>query len=544
MMKKIVAAGIVVFLVCTTVLGAQEDQLIRFSLFGSAIWAPFVYRGYGDLSPDGLLQEADERKTGQGPTFGVGTGPGDNYSAALGINFAGRDPSGRVGIDLSLRAVNNLRGNIDILGNGNIAQLWAYPFGDVLRLHFGLFSWGEMTGRVGGTGTLIGAYGGGVPFQPVDSSDTLGAMFILRPPSSAPDWITGLTIFASIGSSGGLDTAWGRHRQFAARTNLAMKHIFSNPQIGFGYRHDDFGLIRFQYVGSNYLWGQGIDYDRRTVSYPWYGESITVPNYFLPRRARVEPRIETAVNITAIPNINLDVGLSVPLQVAVRPDDFGDVNQTMIGPVWLADLGYRGKTTSWDNNRLAHREGDIWRAPIIIGGGIDFRTDAMPDFAFRLAFSMQFGEQVAFVGHSGTYEAGTKFQIGIQPQYTFSNVGTLAVSAGLRFHQNDTINGTIPTPFSTNDEIIALNSVMHNGMVDLGFSAMLTRTITTTSSIRVGIAMTLPVGGDRYRWHTDDWEGLGLTVPTDIKYFSQEVTERIRQGNLIIAIPIYLNINL
>jgi len=50
--------------------------------------------------------------------------------------------------------------------------------------------------------------------------------------------------------------------------------------------------------------------------------------------------------------------------------------------------------------------------------------------------------------------------------------------------------------------------------------------------------MTLPIGGDRYTWSVDDAEAAVLGIDAaDAIFFSKEVTERVKQGNLLLAIP-------
>ena len=525
---------------------------IKFQLRAEGVWAPFVFRGYGDLSQEGLLQDdpLSPRSGSWGPNYGVGGGPGNDIRALTSFRLWGTDPTQRVGLDISIR------GDIG-LNADTMSYVWAWPFREVLRVFFGQYNWTEMQGRIDGIGSFVGNYGiSGADriFQPV-ASDLFGALFIFTPPSIAPSWIQGLMAYVNFGVTGRLDPATGQYLHFAARSPEALKQIFSTPHTGIGYRHDSLGMVRIQYIASTYMWGGGFDYAKRVVSYPWYGTSLNT-FFYPPRRAQTEARLEMALNITAVSGINMDMGFSLPFAVTVRNNDDGIIqgttstpHETMLGPSWVTDLGWRGRRNSWSGDlRMASTIGDVWRAPTRIAFGMDFRPQDLSELGIRFVTQLEFGEEIAFVDGSPNYKAGFKWQLGVQPSYLFS-FGSLAMNVGFRFHQNDHFRQPADLDnsnftLSAHDMAIAEASLRHNGIFDLGLGLFFTKTIVPGASFRVGIAMSIPVGGDRYNWSTDDPDSIGLEVPEDIVYFGRDFTDRFKQGNFVIIIPIVLSVTL
>ena len=107
-MKKIVTLCFILLLICGAFLPAQEltnqeltaaerlkvveeviDSLpFKIAFNATGMYAPFLYRGYGDLSPEGLSQDPAymERKAAWGPAYGVGTA-GDGQGAFMGFEL-------------------------------------------------------------------------------------------------------------------------------------------------------------------------------------------------------------------------------------------------------------------------------------------------------------------------------------------------------------------------------------------------------------------------------------------------------------------------
>jgi hypothetical protein len=159
-MKNIATFSVVLLLVCGTVLTAQEaggspdskanreSPLINFEAYGKTIWAPFVYRGQGDM------RDMND-KSHYGPGYGVGGGPGweRDINAAVGFRVYS-DPGSNIGFDLGLRALpimgtNTEAGKFEIWTADNTAYIWARLFG-MFRMQFGAYQWDDLRGKIGG----------------------------------------------------------------------------------------------------------------------------------------------------------------------------------------------------------------------------------------------------------------------------------------------------------------------------------------------------------------------------------------------------------
>jgi len=545
----------------------RNELPVRFSLYANGIYAPFLYRGYGDLSPEGLTQHPDftERSPAWGPAYGAGSGGGANYGALMGFEMWGRDRTDRFGVNLNINASSNRGGGINLSGNDLTANLWAKPFGDIFEMYMGLYFWDELQNRregadrfmvergyirendmTEGMGAVMGNYGNTAVFDRVESANTLGLLLLFAPPSTVPDWARGFKAFINLGSSGGIDPAFNRFRDFGANTKNNWKHVFTRPHVGIAYSHDAFGMVRFQFMGSNYLYGEGLDRRFDGQQSPWI---------FLPRNVGASPRVQGALNITAIPNVFIDVGISYPFPVTVKYQDTGEkeagVTNNKLGPAWL-DIGWRGKETMQHINRahMADNPGDIWYALKRISADIDIKGTGfgLPAFNLRLSGFFEFGGGVAFETGAESYQMGNRFHIGVQPQYDFDRVGLFTANVSLRLQQNDKFPGNADKPWDISGQLltpselnIARNSFNHNGIIDLGIGAFFTRQITPGAKFKTGIAMTIPVGGDRYTWSNDNiGSELGLSQE-DAVFFSSDVTERVKQGNMLIAIPFIFN---
>jgi hypothetical protein len=527
-MKKRIAAVIALALVCAAALAAQEagspeallsvDGLkkimpFQFKAYGKAMWAPLVYRGDRDGEVDSTH--------GEGPGFGVGSGPGwDNIGAGVGIEIWGSNEAENIGFELRMRAE---AGNGNIYANDNMAYLWARPFDQVLKIQLGMYRWDELRGKVGGIGEVVGDYGGDEDsiFQRLES-DTFGAMFIVTPPPFVPDFLQGLMLFSSFGVSGGLDPS---ETAFAAATEKALEYIFSTPHTGIAYKNNAFGLARFQFIASRYHWGEGEDWFPMQTQNNVLGYSA-IGKYYYPSHSGDAARLELAANITCFPNINLDLGFGLPFPVKVVANDDGNAQKT--GPLYR-ELGYRVKDSVYTNNNLADEAGDVWQPPLRVAAGLDFN---LPNFGlgFRFRAKVEFGEQVSFADGSDTFKGGLDLEFGFEPSYTFGKAGVLTLDAALRANQNDSFNGKENlSSFNTT----AKDSLSHNGVIDLGLGAFFRRDFSKGCYIKAGVSATLPLGGDRYDWSPDG------AADADI-----ETRGAFKRGQLIIAIPIIIEMNL
>jgi len=100
--------------------------------------------------------------------------------------------------------------------------------------------------------------------------------------------------------------------------------------------------------------------------------------------------------------------------------------------------------------------------------------------------------------------------------------------------QNDSFYGR-KTEFDTYNNM-AINSLLHNGRIDLGLGAYFIRTF-GFNSIKAGICASLPAGGDRYNWSAENAAFFGGDM------LKKEHADAYKKGNIIIAVPIIFTLN-
>jgi len=115
----------------------------------------------------------------------------------------------------------------------------------------------------------------------------------------------------------------------------------------------------------------------------------------------------------------------------------------------------------------------------------------------------------------------------------------------VRINQNDSFKGLKGEGLDTEASVTAANSFSHNGVIDLGLGAFFSRPLTRNgkSYIKAGVSATLPLGGDRYNWSNSSLTVSG-NPSANREFFYPEATEAYKKGNLIIAVPIILEMYL
>jgi len=498
--------------------GDLEKPLFSFSLYGEAIWAPFMYKA-GNTD----IHESD------GKDAGMGVGGGGLYNgtgAVAGLLMSGSDPAETIGVELGIKS---------LMGNGfyNVildnTYLWFRPF-DMLKAQFGLYNWNHLQGRVKGSDLPVGGYGSKENdiFQPVESS-MFGALFILTPPTSAPDALKGLMLFSSFGVSGWLDSG---SRDYAARSKQFWQFIFSTPHAGIAYEHESFGLARLQFIGSTYKWGQGADWSpiqTPTNVFIVFNQS----HGWFPKRSREAAQMELAANITRIPNVNLDIGFGIPFPVTVAARDNSTSERgILLGPSYL-ELGSRVRTSWADTNYLAEMVGDKWMPPVRITLGLNYRSDIL-DFGVNFRSKLEFGETVTFADGSPDYKGSLRLQFGFEPWYMVGNTGIISLDLSMLLKQNDNFSGKIGGDDIYN--VVNAYSINHNGIIDLGLGAFFTKRFFRNSFVKTGICVNLPVGGDRYNWSNE------FVTDTGGERLNSEFAEAYKKTRIILAIPIMAKI--
>jgi len=496
------------------VLAAQEEtRILNFSIGGEVTWVPFVYRADMDA-------EVSELR-GEGPGMGVGSS-----GVGLNLGLTGKNSDGTAGLELRTRP--NVNDNIFRV-HDNVANIWLQPV-DMFRVVFGMYQWNEMQGKVGGENVFQGL-----------GSDTFGTLFIIRPPSSVPDAFKGFTLYGSFGISGWLDS--NNFSNFAARGDQFAKYVFSTPHAGIAYRNNAFGLARFQFIGSNYMWGTGMDWAaRNTATNLGGGLSIDA---WLPSRVRTAAQLELAVNLTFIPNVNLDIGFNMPLPVTVvgldgtviDPDD-PYVRGMPVGPTFK-DLGYRDKLPWIDNTQLATLVNDIWQPPFRVSAGITYKPGSFPDLNLEFVTKLEFGEYIWFFDGSETFKAGMNIEANLAASYIINSFNRIKFNSVLKSKLNDNFFGQ--TELNREQNEMAVKSINRNSRIDLELGGEWTRNF-QNSSLTIGFRAALPVGGDRYFWSDE-----GNWNDDDEKFYymlRKEHTDAFRKGNLIITIPVIFSIQL
>ena len=513
MTKKTVLLITFTLLIASVSAAQDERPLINFRVYGEAVWAPMVYRAEmgGDISH---LHDG-------GAGFGVAASGWNDIGAALGFELTGASPTQSIGFEVQLKpsASNSA---VNILNNR--ANIWIQPL-EMLKVYFGLFQWYELQGKIDGIGGMYG-YGGGKDdiFQSVDSN-IFGALFVLTPPSIVPDPLKGLMLFSNFGISGYFWT--NDTMTWAARTPDMAKYIFSTPHLGIAYRHESFGLARFQFIASNYKWGGGNDWAAGSSS-TFMGTTSTI-HAFYPARVREAAQLELAVNLTSIPNFNFDIGFGFSLPVKVVGNDTTTASTATgvaVGPTFR-ELNFRLSLPAIDNRRLAENVGDLWQPPFKINAGVTY-IPPLSSLFFIFHTRMSFGEQIAFSDGSDNFMGGFKFEAGLGTHYTIANVGTVNFDVSVAAKQNDRFNGRSGLELYNE---LAVNSINHNGRVDLGLGAYFTRPL-GFGSVVIGVGATLPMGGDRYFWSTDEVTAIGGNM------LRQEHTDVHRKGNILVIVPI------
>jgi len=499
--------------------GDDKKPVFSFSVYGEAIWAPLVYKG-GNTDVD----ETD----GKEPGFGVGAGGWGSPGAAISFGVTVASPNNSIGAELHFRPEVG-DGTFRVLDNK--ANIWFQPF-EMFKGIFGLYKVDDFRGQIKASDIPIGAYGGNENdiFHSL-VSDYFGALFFLTPPSTAPDALKGFKLFGSFGVSGWLDQ--NSPAAYAARTGKSIEYIFTTPQAGLIYQNNAFGMVRFQYIGSNYKWGQGTDWS--TFQSPGNYNVVKHTHALFPTYAREAAQFEFAVNITAIPYINLDVGCNIPFPVTVIARDNSATNRGMpVGPTYL-DLGSRARTSWADTNYLADTVDDKWAPPNKIALALDFYLE---DVGFGALFrsKIEFGEQVAFANGFPNFKGGIKFEAGLEPRYAIGDFGIFSLNLSMRFKQNSTFGGK-NIDFDIYDTLNTY-SIKHNGTVDLGLGAFFTRPLFGKDNyIKIGLAVNLPVGGDRYDWSDNTVTGTGA------ERLGKEFAEAYKMTNFIIMVPIIAQIS-
>jgi hypothetical protein len=239
---------------------------------------------------------------------GTGSGWGAGY---MGLNFQFNALDGKIGGQFELGTNGDIEPTV-----GDNLHVWVKPFGsDILYLKVGKFRDGRFRGP--GTDNEFQGFIGG-PGKDGDSvfnrfEPDGGALFVSQP-------IAGLSIYAQL-NPGATINGIGPALDPGAEANDVYKKI----QTGFAYDISGIGLIRAQYVGNTGDITPAtaakfvLDPDTYTGGPPPVGGTSSVPGWtYVEAESQTinAARIEAAFKVTAVPGLNLDLGLKLPLPVS------------------------------------------------------------------------------------------------------------------------------------------------------------------------------------------------------------------------------------
>jgi hypothetical protein len=304
---------------------------------------------------------------------------------------------------------------------------------------------------------VVGGYGGGEDdiFTRFDSGGTFGAHFKLEP-------IENLQIHASLGTNG----KWAE----LGNDSDAIGDIYSTGQYGIGYTISNIGFARFQFIGGKYAKGP----------------------YTYPDKAELWNRIQLAFQLTAVENLNLDFGVTIPFAVSADEnylnmrDDKGKL------------VSEAGKMT---DDFFFSTKDDKYQAPIAIALGAKY---TMGDLGLlgRVLVKLAESGTVAKVDYTGPFV----FAIGIEPSYTLGDIGKVVGDVGFQ------VKGKSKWGDTENKD----------DTMDLGLGVSFHKNVGGGGNFTIGIATNIPIGGDGYNKDFGKLEAKAsafkLAIPMTITY--------------------------
>jgi hypothetical protein len=300
-MKKLTALFIVLLIV-TGAAFAQDTEGLSIGSWGRAVFVPFQ----------------GEFEDGADPEFNTGVGAGWR-PAYMGLSFSFSEADGRIGGKADLNAgqvadVDGVSQDARAVGIGDNLHIWAKPFGsDILYIAIGKIVDSAGIRGLGSVDDDFNGYIGGMGSSgdPVFTrfDDAGGALFISKP-------ISNLSIFAMIKPGfGTLSTLLGTTDPDPASD--AYKKI----QAGFAYDISSIGKIRAQWYGASM--------DGITFKAAGTGTTYTANN----------ARIEAAFLLNAVENLNLDLGIKIPVPVEENDVTYqGNFQANVIGDYTAGDF--------------------------------------------------------------------------------------------------------------------------------------------------------------------------------------------------------------
>jgi len=304
-MKKLIAI-LVVFAVVAGAAFAQIAGGMYVNAWGTGTFAPLIIETAPQI--DGkVVKDFDDEDLGARSYVGVGPEWGGN-TIETGFNIGGW--SENIGWGVSMGGFGD--------GFWSSGEIWARPFGnDYLKITIGDYTDDTLRGKIGVgspmSGFVMMSYGGGedsifhrIGTDTSDGVDTYysgqGFMFTSIP-------YEGVLVMLNVNTQGNLwspaDWAWGETWAQNIRTNDAYRAM----QVAVGYNLAGIGLARVQWIGG---WFGTFDMSKEdtvlNIEKAAYGP------------ADKQAAIQAAFNLTAIENLDLDIGIKYTLPVTFKDD--------------------------------------------------------------------------------------------------------------------------------------------------------------------------------------------------------------------------------
>ena len=283
---------VAVFVLTTCMAVAQNlPNGVSMSFWGQMAFMPLEYR-INQNEPKGL-DPWDNFTTAIGPGWGMRT------NGATSVAFRGN--TSNIGFAAEINLDESLR-------IGESAYIWARPFGRWMRLDAGIFVENEQrgSGNLGGLDfgefNMAGDFSRDLIFNRFssvsDNNDTAAALIRVFPARGLT-----LAVYMSI-----------RGSDFEAApingSGPSLRNSLDRIQVMASYRIPEVGLVRAQFLNAPEFTYSGIPggenlYGGKWITSQW-GEYNSVRYY------NEFKRVELAFKLTAIKNLNFDIGFKIP----------------------------------------------------------------------------------------------------------------------------------------------------------------------------------------------------------------------------------------
>jgi hypothetical protein len=373
-------------------------SIFEWSAGGKAIWAPVIMQGGNVYDDTGSITTDSNGVPEYENNLWVGSGPGEeDIGAIVGIRVKGQNAAGSVGMDLQLGVdVGSLTSHNVIFAKDNIANAWAKPFGNEwLTVRGGLFLVDDLRGKVGTVNENFffpGSHGGDNNdiFDRFNSGGRFG-FHIKSSPLTAIRPLAGLQLHAAFGVNDSAALDYNKNDRAEA-----WKEVFEAAQYGLGYKIGnysdsigDIGFIRFQYLGGS------------------YGKTSLAQ--FLGSTKRWE-QVQFALQVTAVKNLNLDVGMKVPFKI----DGDSDAQVNHLVPI-------NGKDQILFDD-------DVYQPPMTarIAGNYNFGVLGLSNLDLHLAFKVGFSEKLEYTRATEiSWERPYTFGFDFEPSWQLGTIGKI-----------------------------------------------------------------------------------------------------------------------